>query len=155
MNSLNKRLDNIEELLSVVDNDIVSKLKKLEEIKKKERVESMNHAYKEYLNDTLINTHNPVLGTSDFINVLICTIKYVRLNNHNISRTLGVKPSIELEVECVVHFIQSVYGDTFDEEFIRSSSLSIERLLYPKSILEEEEEKPVEKKKTWFSSKNK
>jgi hypothetical protein len=137
MNSLNKRLDTIEELLTL-DNDIVSKLKRIEETKKKERIDAMNDAYKAYLNETLINSVNPVIGTSDFINVLICTIKYVKINNHNISRTLNFKPSQELEVEMAVHFIQSVYGDSFDDEFIRSSILPIERLLYPISQHKEE-----------------
>ncbi len=152
MNSLNKRLDTIEELL-ISENDIVSKLKRLEQNKQKERIDAMNDAYKTYLNETLINSINPIIGTSDFINVLICTIKYVKLNNHNISRTLNFKPSQELEVEMSVHFIQSVYGDTFDDEFIRRSVLPIERLLYPITI-----EEPIvqeEKKKKGFFSKNK
>ena len=152
MNSLNKRLDTIEELL-ISENDIVSKLKRLEQNKQKERIDAMNDAYKTYLNETLINSINPIIGTSDFINVLICTIKYVKLNNHNISRTLNFKPSQELEVEMCVHFIKSVYGDTFDDEFIRRSVLPIERLLYPITI-----EEPIvqeEKKKKGFFSKNK
>lgn len=150
MNSLNKRLDNIEELLAVSDNDIISKLKRLEENKKKERVESMNSSFKEYLNETLINSHNPVLGTSDYMDVLICTIKYVKLNNHSISRTLNVKSSPELEAECVVHFIQSIYGDTFDDEFIRKCVLPIERLLYPIQLHSKTIEEPKEKKKSFF-----
>lgn len=154
MNSLNKRLDNIEELLTVVsENDIVSKLKRIEEVKKKERIDAMNDAYKTYLNETLINSVNPVIGTSDFINVLICTIKYVKINNHNISRTLNFKPSQELEVEMSVHFIQSIYGDTFDDEFIRRSILPIERLIYPISQHKEEPHEVEEKKKKSFFSK--
>lgn len=150
MNSLNKRLDNIEEILAVSDNDIISKLKRLEENQKKQRVESMNASFKEYLNETLVNSHNPVLGTSDYMDVLICTIKYVKLNNHNISRTLNVKPSSELEAECVLHFIQSIYGDTFDEEFIRKCVLPIERLLYPIQLHKETIDEPKEKKKSFF-----
>jgi len=95
----------------------------------------------------LINEQTKDIQKKDFLTVLICTIKYVRLNNHSISRTLGVKPSLELETECTVHFIQSVYGDTFEEDFIRSSSLVIERLLYPIQESVEPEPKKEEQKK--------
>lgn len=147
MNSLNKRIDTIEELLSHSENDIVSKLKRIEEQKKKEKVETMNSTYQEYLHDTLINEHTKEIHKKDFLSVLICTIKYVRLNNHSISRTLGVKPSLELETECTVHFIQSVYGDAFEEDFIRSSSLVLERLLYPIQETVDIEPKKEEQKK--------
>ena len=140
MNSLNKRLDVIEEIINTpTNNDIVSKLKRIEERTKRDNVERMNLTYIQYLNDTIGTLE---YNKKDFISILICTIKYVRINNHNISRTLGVKPSSELEIECIVHFISSIYENMFDEEFIRSSCVCLEKLLYPtnaeKEIIHEE-----------------
>jgi hypothetical protein len=149
MNSLNKRLDVIEEMINTTtNNDIVSKLKRIEERTKRDNVERMNLTYIQYLNDTIGTLE---YNKKDFISILLCTIKYVRINNHNISRTLGVKPSCELENECIVHFISSIYVDMFDEEFIRSSSICLEKLLYPTNAEKTEiiPEELSEKKKSF------
>jgi hypothetical protein len=49
MNSLNKRLDVIEEMINTTtNNDIVSKLKRIEERTKRDNIDRMNQTYKQY-----------------------------------------------------------------------------------------------------------
>ena len=127
MQTVNNRLCDLENVLSMSqDCDIVTKMKKLEDQKKRDNIEKMNSTFNEYITENINDA-----TTSDYVNILIHTVKYCRQNNHSISRVLGIKPSLELELETCVHFVKQIYGDTFSEDMIKGNSFSVSQILYP------------------------
>lgn len=131
MNTLNNRLSSLEQALSIHDNDndIVSIMKKREEQQKRENVERMDNTFKEYIKENFSD-----LGLDKFVDILIKSVKYCRENNLNISRTLAIKPSQELENEACIHFVKSLYGNTFSDDMLRGCIKSIVQMLYTVTV---------------------
>jgi hypothetical protein len=129
MNSLNTRINNIENALSLHcdDNDIISLLKKREEQKQRDNIDRMNSTFKEYIHENI----NENIGLDRFVDVMVKSVKYSRENNLSISRTLSIKPSEDLEQETSIHFVKSIYGNTFDNDMLRGCVKSIMNILYP------------------------
>ena len=144
MQTVNNRLSEIENTLSMsqIDCDIVVKMKRLEDQKKRDNVDKMNSTFKEYITDNINDA-----STSDYVNILIHTVKYCRQNNHSISRALGIKPSAELELEACVHFVKQIYGDTFSDDMIKGNAFSITQIVYPIVNLETETKETEDDKK--------
>ena len=158
MNSLNNRVIDLESKISTTipnENDIITRMKKKEEVKKRDNIDRMIATFKSYLFEHIKDVD---IDEDQFIKVVILTIKYVRENNHNISRALKISPSIELENESCVYFIKMVYDQEkyfiFSNEMVSASVFELSNLIYTNDVnmptIDEEPEEKKKKKKFFF-----
>lgn len=157
MQSLKERIEQLEdELITHQSNDLLSKLKHIEHVKKNKQVEDMNNTYKLYISE-FCDIGNSDDINNNFVQILIHTIKYVNQNADNISKVVGIKKSEELfEIICSSFVID--LNCSFSQEMIINSIKTIKPMIkfYEESLIEPERETIVEqpiKKKSMFSKK--
>lgn len=156
MNSINSRLNEIESILKTTpsiddNNDLVARMKKKEEDKKKLNIDNAEAVYRSYVFD---NMNDDQISEENFIQILILTIKYVKENNHNISRVFKISPSDEFENEACCYFIKKIYDQEkyflFSHEMLSASVFELKKIIYKETPLLNEGTIKEKKKKKFF-----
>lgn len=155
MNSLNSRLNELESILkspSIDDNnELVTRMKKKEEEKKKQNIDNAEAVYRSYIFDNISDVE---INEEKFIQLLILTIRYVKENNHNISRAFKISPSEEFEIEACCYFIKKIYDQEkyflFSHEMLSASIFELTKLLYKEQSKQDEGTIKDKKKKKFF-----
>lgn len=156
MNSINNRLTDLENKLDS-NNDIISRIKKVESETKNHQIVDMMNTYVSYIMDVMDDNYNE----PDYIVKLMCnTIKYVRENQTSICKVIGMKQSQDLEELTILSFVQDIVPDIYTEDMLKISIKQLIYLMYlprdiPQIPVEPSEEKTKKKSKlNFFSSKN-
>ena len=105
------------------DNTLLGKIKKKDDIRKKNELDKLNESYRNHLIDNVtdVSEHN-------MLSVLIFAIKYVEQNIDSISKLASVKASRDFENLTVQSLIECDYP-MYNEEFVINCILSIRMLL--------------------------
>ena len=125
MNTLGSRLRKIEESIidQLPDNSLLGKIKKKDDIRKKNELDKLNESYRNHLIDNVtdVSEHN-------MLSVLIFAIKYVEQNVDSISKLASVKASRDFENLTIQSLIECDYP-MYNDEFIINCILSVRMLL--------------------------
>lgn len=157
MNSLNSRLNELESIIKSPststddNNDLVVRMKKKEEDKKRQNIDNAEAVYKSYIFDNISDIE---INEDNFIQLLILTIRYVKENNHNISRAFKISPSDEFEIEACCYFVKKIYNQEkyflFSHEMLSASIFELTKLLYKEQPKQDEGTIKDKKKKKFF-----
>lgn len=114
LKSISRRLTEIEKDMDKDDMNFLSRLKKIEKQNKKEALENLYNSYANSLAES-----NIIVDCSNFVDVIIHTIKYVNQNIANICKLAQAKQSIDFEKICIVNFILDMKINEWTEEMIK------------------------------------
>lgn len=114
MNSLAKRIDKIETMVEADDN-LIAKIRRIENQKKQKQLESLFSSFKLYLVNVEITDFDV-----EIVKTIAYTLKYYNENELNISKLLQTRPSDEIRLEVIITLIQEL-SKLYSTEFIAST----------------------------------
>ena len=126
--SINNRLQEVETRLKNVSfkNDLLSNIKTKQEEAKIKKLSKIKTAFLDNISQEIDIENN-----SNYVQIVVFTIKWIEINIGVLSDLLGVGLSSDLKLDTAIEFIKIVI-DGFNNEFIQESINSLCSLVFPK-----------------------